>query len=347
MGAKKVNYRGYLRQFFCIFTEKNSMISVGILLPHDYRLLSIAAILDVLEAANKIYKTNGEMTPFNIRLYQLAEPDKDTIGSFHGYPVTKIEEENRINLILIPSFSTDDMKQTIGKNLPYLPWLHQQFRQGSEIATFCTGAFLLAASGLLNGKVATTHVDACPAFSNAFPEVILRGDKTVTEDGRLFTSGGSTSSFHLLLHLVQKYCNRDVAVKIAKIFAIDMDRQNQSYFSTFQPSRDHNDNIVAMVQKKIEANYQEAETIEELIKDIPSSRRNVLRRFKQITGIPPIEYLQQIRIEAAKKLLEQTNQHMGEVIFSSGYNDPKAFRRIFRKIVGMTPTAYREKFQSN
>ncbi|RYU94109.1 GlxA family transcriptional regulator [Emticicia agri] len=323
------------------------MISVGILLPHDYRLLSVAAILDVLEAANKIYKANGETAPFAIHLYQLAEPDRDTIGLFHGYQVATIPQENPIDLILIPSFSTDDMGQTIARNRAYIPWLHQHFMQGAEIATFCTGAFLLAASGLLNGKVATTHVDACGAFAGAFPEVVLRGDKTVTEDGRLFTSGGSTSSFHLLLHLVQKYCSRDVAVKIAKIFAIDMDRQNQAYFSTFQPSRDHHDNIVAMVQQKIEDNYQEAETIEELIKDIPSSRRNVLRRFKQITGIPPIEYLQQIRIEAAKKLLEQTNHHMGEVIFSSGYNDPKAFRRIFRKIVGMTPTAYREKFQSN
>jgi len=323
------------------------MTSVGVLLPHDYRLLSVAAILDVLEAANKIHKANEKTTAFNIGLYQLATSTQEVLPSFHGYPVTKIEQDNKLDLILIPSFSTDDIPQTIGKNHAYLPWLHQQFRKGAEIGTFCTGAFLLAASGLLNGKVATTHVDACPAFNAAFPDVVLRGDKTVTQDGRLFTSGGSTSSFHLLLHLVQKYCGRDVAVKIAKIFAIDMDRHNQSYFSTFQPSRDHNDNIVAMVQQKIEANYQEAETIEELIKDIPSSRRNVLRRFKQITGIPPIEYLQQIRIEAAKKLLEQTNQHMGEVIFSSGYNDPKAFRRIFRKIVGMTPTAYREKFQSN
>lgn len=323
------------------------MLIVGILLPNDYRLLSVAAILDVFEAANKIYSATEKATPFDINLYQIAHAHQQTVDSFHGYPVRKIEENTLFDLILIPAFSTDDMQLTIGKNRAYLPWFNQQFQRGAEIATFCTGVFLLAASGLLNGKVATTHVDACPAFSTAFPEVILRGDKTVTQDGRLYTSGGSTSTFHLLLHLVQQYCNKDVAVKIAKIFAIDMDRQCQSYFSTFQPQRNHNDNIVAMVQEKIEANYQEAETIEELIKDIPSSRRNVLRRFKQITGIPPIEYLQQIRIEAAKKLLEQTNHHMGEVIFSSGYNDPKAFRRIFRKIVGMTPTAYREKFQAN
>ncbi|UTA69354.1 GlxA family transcriptional regulator [Emticicia sp. 21SJ11W-3] len=323
------------------------MIRIGILIPNDYRLLSVAAILDVFEAANKVYEVAQKPLPFELNLFQVADAHQPVLELFHGYAVSKADDSSFIDLILVPAFSTDNMQFTIGKNRAYLPWLNVQFQKGARIATFCTGVFLLAASGLLNGKVATTHVDACPAFSAAFPEVILRGDKTVTQDGRLYTSGGSTSTFHLLLYLVQQYCNRDVAVKIAKIFAIDMDRQRQSYFSTFQPLRNHNDTLVAMVQQKIESNYQEADTIEELIKDIPSSRRNVLRRFKQITGIPPIEYLQQIRIEAAKKLLEQTNQHMGEVIFSSGYNDPKAFRRIFRKIVGMTPTAYREKFQAN
>jgi len=136
-----------------------------------------------------------------------------------------------------------------------------------------------------------------------------------------------------------------MAIKIAKVFAIDMDRNKQSYFSTFQPSRNHNDDLVAIAQDKIEANYHDTATIEELIKDIPSSRRNIVRRFKQITGITPIEYLQQTRIEAAKKLLERTAQQMTEVIFKSGYSDPKAFRKIFKKSVGMTPTQYREKFQ--
>ena len=322
-------------------------MKVALLLSRDYRLLSVAAVLDVFEAVNKIYKSSGQSEPFDINLYILGEDKPQNPDSFYGYPVVSIEEETKLNLILVPSFSTDNISESIKKNHAFIPWLNKQYQSGAEIASFCTGAFLLGASGLLNGKLATTHVDACQSFASAFPEVILKGDKTVTQDGRMFTSGGSTSSFHLLLHLVQLYCSRDIAIRIAKVFAIDMDRDNQSYFSTFQPSRNHHDDIVAMVQEKIESNYQEADTIEELIKDVPSSRRNVLRRFKQITGIPPIEYLQQTRIEAAKKLLEQTNQQMGEVIFSSGYNDPKAFRRIFRKIVGMTPSAYREKFQVN
>ena len=131
----------------------------------------------------------------------------------------------------------------------------------------------------------------------------------------------------------------------AKIFAIDMNRESQSYFSTFSPDRNHNDDLVATAQEKIETNYQDIVTIEEIIKDIPSSRRNMVRRFKQVTGITPIEYLQLTRVEAAKKLLEETNKQMSEVIFNTGYNDPKAFRKIFRKNVGMTPSEYRDRFQ--
>ncbi|WP_293789266.1 GlxA family transcriptional regulator [uncultured Pedobacter sp.] len=317
------------------------MMQVGILLPHNFRLLSIAAILDVFDTVNGFYTKDGQEAPFNINLITLGHHHY----SFSTHPHLPLEDTGRLALILIPSFANPDIKDCIHANSEYLPWLTKQYTEGAEIATFCTGAFLLAASGLLNGKTATTHVDACAAFSTAFPLVHLKADKTVTQDGRLFTSGGATSTFHLLLHLLQLHCGKDMAVKVAKIFAIDMDRVNQSYFSTFQPLRHHNDELVASAQQKIENNYQDVATIEEMIKDIPSSRRNIVRRFKQVIGITPIEYLQQTRIEAAKKLLEQTAQQMTEVIYNSGYNDPKAFRKVFRKSVGMTPSQYRDKFQ--
>ncbi|MGM9479470.1 GlxA family transcriptional regulator [Pedobacter sp. GSP4] len=318
------------------------MIQVGVLIPKNFRLLSIAAILDVFDTVNGFYRTDGLETPFAISLITLDDQQYD----FSGHPSINLQKTAILDLILVPSFATSDIKACLAVNKSYLPWLNKQHRAGAEIATFCTGAFLLAASGLLNGKVATTHVDACAAFSTAFPQVHLKADKTVTQDGKLFTSGGATSTFHLLLHLLQLHCGKEMAVKVAKIFAIDMDRVNQLYFSTFQPIRHHNDDIVASAQEKIENSYQDVATIEEMIKDIPSSRRNIVRRFKQVIGITPIEYLQQTRVEAAKKLLEQTAQQMTEVIYNSGYNDPKAFRKVFRKAVGMTPTQYRDKFQS-
>lgn len=318
------------------------MIQVGVLIPKNFRLLSIAAILDVFDTVNGFYRNDNQETPFSISLITLD----DKIYNFSEHPCLTLQNAPVLDLILIPSFASNDIPASINANKGYIPWLNKQHMAGAEIATFCTGAFLLAASGLLNGRAATTHIDACTAFSTAFPLVHLKADKTVTQDGKLFTSGGATSTFHLLLHLLQIHCGKEMAVKVAKIFAIDMDRVNQLYFSTFQPIRHHNDDIVASAQEKIETNYQDLATIEEMIKDIPSSRRNIVRRFKQVIGITPIEYLQQTRIEAAKKLLEQTAQQMTEVIYNSGYNDPKAFRKVFRKAVGMTPTQYRDKFQT-
>ena len=319
------------------------MKQIGVLVPVNYRLLSIAAILDIFQTVNKFVKQEGGQAPFDINLVYV--PDSGVEPAFSGYQLQSTASAFVPDIVFIPSFDADDIRSAVQKNSGLIPWIIRQYNAGAEIASVCSGAFLFAATGLLNKRFATTHVDAGRAFSAAFPEVNLRADKTVTEDGRLFTSGGSTSSFHLLLHLVHRYCGRAMAIRVAKVFAIDMDRQSQSYFSTFQPSRDHNDDLVATAQEKIETSYHDTGTIEEMIKDIPSSRRNIVRRFKQVTGITPIEYLQKTRIEAAKKLLLHTGKQMNDIIFNSGYNDPKAFRKIFRKSVGMTPSEYREKFQ--
>lgn len=321
------------------------MILLEILVPHQYKLLSIAAILDVFDTVNRINIEEGKPAAFSIEMVQPSDAVPYNHDFFAGYTVKSLQDAGGANLILCPSFTTNDIIKTIATNREFFPWLQQQYNRGAEIASFCTGAFLLAATGLLNGKIATTHVDAGDAFKLSYPEVKLRADRTVTEDERLFTSGGATSTFHLLLHLVSHYCGREMAVRVAKVFAIDMDRDKQSYFSTFKPTKNHNDELVALAQEKIESSYNDTGTIEEMIKDIPSSRRNIVRRFKSVTGITPIEYLQQTRIEAAKKLLLHTGKQMNEVIFNSGYNDPKAFRKVFRKMVGMTPTEYREKFQ--
>ncbi|WPO80786.1 GlxA family transcriptional regulator [Flavobacterium sp. KACC 22761] len=314
----------------------------GLIVPHDYKLLSIAAILEVFETANKLSKDSEK--PFDIMLFQSVE--QITQEKLFGYDVQAIETSNiDLELILIPAFTTDDMSGMIAKNRNFIPWLKKQHQSGAELASFCTGAFLFAASGLLNEKLATTHVDACSAFTKAFPLVKLKPEETLTADGSLYTSGGSTSSFHLLILLVQKYCGNEIAVQIAKIFSIDLNRYKQSYFSTFRPNHLHNDALVAQLQQKIESQYHTIEKLEEITKDIPTSARNMTRRFKQVTGIPPIEYLQNIRVESSKKYLEQTQLSISEIIEKTGYNDPKAFRKVFYKMVGMKPIEYREKFR--
>ncbi|MNX91349.1 HTH-type transcriptional regulator CdhR [compost metagenome] len=248
--------------------------------------------------------------------------------------------------MLIPAFKQDIIPRAVSLNGHWIGWLREQYEKGASIASFCTGAFLLASTGLLDNKPATTHINAEYAFANAFPAVDLKVDAVVTEQDRVYTSGGATNSFHLMMRLIENFCSRKMAVKTAKIFSIDLDRNQQTYFGTFTPAEDHGDDLVKQAQDVIKKNFREANTIEEIITDVPASRRNLVRRFKQVTGITPIEYLQKTRIEAAKQMLEHSRQSVMEVMFESGYNDLKSFRSLFKKNVGMTPTAYREKFNN-
>jgi transcriptional regulator GlxA family with amidase domain len=321
------------------------MTNLALIAPLDYKLLSIAAILDVFETVNRIYAENNHVLPVRISIVQSPGQNEKDCCLFHGYPIKSIKSDFTADMVLIPSFTTSNIKETISKNQMYIPWIQDQVRAGAEIASFCTGAFLLASTGLLNGRSATTHVDVCGALAASFPSILVKPDQTVIADGKCYTSGGSTSTFQLLVLLVQKYCGNDIAVRIAKIFAIDLDRYPQSYFSTFRPNYTHNDDLVMRVQREIEANYFDINTIDDVIKDLPASRRDFVRRFKKVIRIPPIEYLQHIRIETAKRQLEQTNHSITEIIFDTGYADPKSFRKIFHKLVGMKPMDYRDKFK--
>lgn len=319
------------------------MKNIGLLLPYDYKLFSVAAILDVFDTVNALCTRQRKEIPFNITIIQSPEQLTHYGRVFHDHPVRSIRSNLKFDIVLIPAFTTSNMRKTIERNNIYIPWLQKQFKAGAEIASFCTGAYLFAASGLLNGKLATTHMDACPDLIVGYPLVFVKPGRTLTIDERCYTSGGSTSAFHLLVFLIQKYCGNDIAVRISKLFAIDLNRSQQSYFSTFRPDYSHNDDMVKKIQQHIEVNYLTINTIEEITKKLPASRRNIVRRFKQATGVPPIEYLQHIRIEKAKRQLEQTSLNISEIINETGYTDPKSFRKVFLKLVGMTASEYRNK----
>jgi len=316
-------------------------MQLGIVLTKDHRLLSVAAILDVFETVNRFYSSEGTQKPFTINL--LRQPAHESLP-YPGYELKSPDKEQYYDLILIPSFTGEWLSESLKANMAWVPWLQNQYKEGAAVASFCTGAFLLAASGLLDNKPATTHINAEHAFARLFPSVQLQAEAVVTEQDRIFTSGGATNTFHLLMLLLEIYCSRKTAVKAAKVFSIDLDRNRQTYFGTFTPAEDHGDDLVKKAQEEIRKNFSTANTIEELITDVPASRRNLVRRFKQVTGITPIEYLQRTRIEAAKQMLEQSKHSILEVMLESGYNDLKTFRSLFKKNVGMTPKMYREKF---
>lgn len=315
-------------------------MKLGILLTKDHRLLSVAALLDVLETTNRFYTEEGKNQPFEIDLVHLEGHEI----TYPGHTPKQVNRDAEYDLLLIPAFKNDKLSDSLKENMPWIPWLQNQHKEGAAIASFCTGAFLLGASGLLDNRPATTHINAEGAFARLFPLVQLQAEAVVTEQDRIFTSGGATNTFHLLMLLLEIYCSRKIAVRAAKVFSIDLDRNRQTYFGTFTPAEDHGDALVKQAQEEIKKHFNTANTIEQLIIDVPASRRNLVRRFKQVTGITPIEYLQKTRIEAAKQMLEQSRFSILEVMLESGYNDLKTFRTLFKKNVGMTPKMYREKF---
>jgi len=281
------------------------MKRIGLLLLNDHQLFSVATILDVLQTVNGICARRKKPQPFSITLVQLPGQVQEHGRDFHGHTVKSIHARECYDVVMIPACTTSNKATSKHKNSPFVPWIQKQFKRGAEIASFCTGAELYAATGLLNGKLSTTHIDACPDLIVDYPSVYVKPGRTITIDERCYTSGDATSSFHLLIFLIQKYCGNEMAVRISKIFCIDLNRSQQSYFSTFRSDYSHNDEMV----------------------DLPASRRNVVRRFKQATGVPSIEYLQHIRIEKAKRQLELTNRSISEIVHDTGYTDPNRFAR--------------------
>lgn len=203
---------------------------------------------------------------------------------------------------------------------------------------------MLAATGLLDGKTCSTHWNAADAFKRLFPNVDLHTDKLLTVEQGIYTNGGAYSFLNLMLFLVEKYFDRQTAIFCSKVFQIDMDRTSQSPFSIFQAQKNHGDELIGKAQNYIEENLAEKISFEHLASKLAVSRRNFDRRFIKATGNTPVEYLQRVKIESAKRTLEKGRKSIFEVMNDVGYSDDKAFREVFRKITGLSPLDYKAKY---
>ncbi|RPI64175.1 MAG: helix-turn-helix domain-containing protein, partial [Ignavibacteriales bacterium] len=221
------------------------------------------------------------------------------------------------------------------------------YKSGSEVASFCIGSFFLAQTGLLNGKPATTHWSFANDFRMMFPEIKVLDDRIMTEEAGIYTSGGAYSYLNLILYLIEKHVGREVAIIIAKSFMIDIDKKSQSPFIMFKGQKAHDDNAIKKAQDFIEANYQDKITVDQLATMFALSRRNFERRFKKATANTILEYIHRVKIEAAKQSLESSRENVNEVMHNVGYSDPKAFRVTFKKITGLSPIEYRNKYSKN
>ena len=320
------------------------MKHVSILIPRGHTsLVNIEGTHQIFTEVNNLRVARGNTPLFNIQLVGIARETSQPSGLFTIKPDVLIQDVSKTDLIIIPAIH-GAVEKAVENNHAFIPWIVQQYARGAEIASFCIGTFFLAATGLLEGKTCATHWRFVNEFKAMFPKANLVDDKIMTEQDGIYTSGGAYSYLNLLIYLIEKYAGRDIAILISKAFMIDIDRHSQSPFIMFQGQKAHEDEPVKKAQEFIETNFQEKITVEQLSNMLALGRRSLERRFKTATCNTVTEYIQRVKIEAAKKNLETGRKNINEVMYDVGYNDTKAFRTTFRKITGLSPIEYRNKY---
>lgn len=320
------------------------MKHLTILVPEgENNLSSIVGAYKIFTRANLHWKQNGKRELFKIELAGVSKKISFYDGLFSVKPHVHVSGISKTHLIIIPSLNHNYTKAVEG-NQTIIDWIERQYNHGAEIASICTGAFLLASSGLLNGKACSTHWSVADHFRIMFPEVNLQPDKLITDEDGIYTNGGAYSFLNLIIYLVEKYYDRQTAIHCSKVFQIEMDRQSQSAFIIFKGQKQHGDEVVQKAQSYIESRLHEKISVKQLSSKFAVGRRNFDRRFIKATGNTPVEYAQRVKMEAAKKAFETTRKTVNEVMYEVGYSDSKAFREVFRKITGISPLEYRSKY---
>lgn len=314
------------------------LLPEGVVMPS-----TMLGTIEMLEVANEHLVQKGKEPCYRIRIIgsNVRQPLHGSQISIQ--PGIQNYKRARPDLVIIPGMHWQN-NYSSEENAKIIRWLTERYRQGCELASLCTGSFFLAATGLLNGMECSTHWRGEEAFRKQYPDVKLCTDRIITDNKGIYTSGGANSSLNLVLYLIEKYNGRETALFCSKVLQIDIDRSSQSPFMLFKGQKDHPDDAIREVQHFIEKNVDERLTVEFLADKFSMSKRSFIRRFKKATNNVPVAYIQKVKIEAAKRSLERRQVSINDVMYSVGYTDTKAFRTIFKKVTGLTPMEYKEKF---
>lgn len=319
------------------------MKRVSILIPECAVVEAIADPRYLFMAVNQFMEASGKNPLFEVQMVAAKKEIKVENSLFSVHADHLLNDVKSTDLIIIPAIK-GDLTIALAQNEVLLPWILKHYHKGAEVASLCMGAFLLAGTGLLDGKKCSTHWGFANEFRKMYPDVELVDGSIVTEEQRIYSSGGASSYWNLLLYLVEKYTDRATAILAAKYFAIDIDRNSQAVFMMFNGQRGHEDDDIKKAQDFIEANFQDRITVDRLADECAIGRRSFERRFKKATNNTVVEYIQRVKMEAAKRSFESSRKNINEVMFDVGYTDTKAFRGIFKKVTGLTPIEYRNKY---
>ncbi|MGZ3835449.1 MAG: GlxA family transcriptional regulator [Mucilaginibacter sp.] len=322
------------------------MRKISLLVHENIYSSSIAGAIDLFAGANWCMEQHGRPPAFKLELVseKVKNIQLDAHAQFICYAT--MDEVTQTDLIIVPGFAGDS-QAILKKNAAIVNWIKEMNKIGAEVASLCVGSFFLAEAGLLNGKMATSHWSAAEEMQLRYPLIKVKSDRVITDQGGIYTSGGGFSSIKLVLYLIEKFCGREIALWISKRFSIDIDQISQAHFTVFTGQHGHNDDEILKSQIYIERHYSTDISINEVSSLVATGKRNFIRRFKAATNNTPIEYLQRVRIEAAKKALEDKDWRLDKIMETVGYKDIKTFRMIFKRMTGLSPFDYRKKYSRN
>lgn len=318
-------------------------MKISVFVPEHGVIEAITPPYRAFLTANDFLVTFGKKPVFDVEYVGLNAYVPANNGEYTVKTHRLIREVSTTDLLVIPP-TFGDTSRGIQANAEAIPYFIKLHEGGASLASLCMGAFLLAETGLLDGKKCSTHWAHIQEFRGRYPGVKVEDGAVITEHENIYSSGGANSLWNLVLYLIEKYSDRETAVMISKYFALDIGRDSQAQFAIFRGQRNHKDADIQMVQDFIETHYEDKISIETLANLINTGRRTFERRFKEATYNTPIEYIQRVRIEAAKLSFEASRKNVSEIMYDVGYTDTKAFRDIFKKITGLTPIDYRNKF---
>jgi transcriptional regulator GlxA family with amidase domain len=252
------------------------------------------------------------------------------------------------DVVIVPSIVLPREGWRKGRYPRLVEWLEAMYQRGAVLCSACSGIFLLAETGLFDGRDATVHFGYARAFASTYPAVAIHPERVLVISGRreeLVCSGASTTWHDLVLYLIARYAGATTAQQVARMFALQWHQGGLAPYIVFEGRTDHGDGEIQAAQQWLTEHFSVANPVEEMVKRSKLAERTFKRRFASATGLTPIAYVQRLRIEDAKRRLERTDAPVDEISYRVGYEDPAFFRRLFRRTTGVAPGAYRKRFR--
>ena len=309
--------------------------------------VTVVGIMEILQQSqylyHQLYPDKGNLNLFDV---QLMSTEDSKVVDNSGFLITchtHISEVQGVDMIFIPG-THGDILSLLAQHTHLIGWIKMQYLRGATVCSTCTGAFFLAAAGILDGKEATTSWFAAEAFRKRFPQVKLCDEKMIVDYDRIISGGATTSFINLCVYLIEKYYGKQMGNYCAKNFMVDKGKLTQKSYTIFSKHKNHQDAETIQAQEFIESKLEEKVTVARVCEQVMMSERSFVRRFKSATGNLPLEYIQRVKVEYAKQLLEEGDNSIKEISYNTGYEDINHFRSIFKRYTGVTPSAYKRMY---